>query len=55
MKPVKTGTLTANAKLVSKSSKIATYIVEVVNEKKELIALMQGTVYNKQKQVFQKT
>jgi len=42
------GILTARAKEVSLNRKIATYLVEVTDEKDNLIAMFQGTVYRKQ-------
>ncbi len=41
------GTLTAVAKEISLHSKLATYLIDVTNEKNELIAHFKGTVYRK--------
>ena len=46
-KAVLDGTLTAEAKEISLSPKLATYTVEITNQDKELIALFQGMVYRK--------
>ena len=48
MKSVSTGTLTAEAREVSKNFKLGTYTVEVKDERGELIAVFQGMVYRKQ-------
>lgn len=42
------GTLIARAKEVSLNRKLATYIVEIMDEQDNLIALFQGTVYRKE-------
>ncbi|MCD6532766.1 MAG: hotdog fold thioesterase [Deltaproteobacteria bacterium] len=47
LKATNRGTLTAEAKEVAINPKLATYQVEVRNEKNELIAIFQGTVYRK--------
>ncbi|HEY5914855.1 MAG TPA: hotdog fold thioesterase [Verrucomicrobiae bacterium] len=47
MKAVKTGTLWAVAREVSRSFKIANYTVEVKDDGDELVALFQGMVYRK--------
>lgn len=45
-KPAKTGEkITAKAKELNRTSKIAIYSVELTNEKEETIALFKGTVY----------
>ncbi len=46
-KAITEGTLTAEAEEVSLHKKLATYIVKIHNEKSEIIALFQGTVYRK--------
>lgn len=45
------GTLSATAKEVSLNNKLATYLVEIVNEKEELIAHFKGTVYRKKETI----
>ncbi len=47
LQAVKSGTLFATAEEVSINPKLATYSVRVTNEKNDLIALFQGTVYRK--------
>lgn len=46
-KAVKEGTLYAEAHEVSRTNKLATYLVHITNEKQEQIALFGGTVYRK--------
>ena len=41
------GVLTADAIEVAKNSKLATYQINITNEKGDLIAVFQGTVYRK--------
>jgi acyl-CoA thioesterase len=48
MKAISAGTLVAEAREVSKNSKLGTYTVEVKDEGGDLIALFQGMVYRKQ-------
>ncbi|MCK4379127.1 MAG: PaaI family thioesterase [Deltaproteobacteria bacterium] len=47
VKSAKDGILTAEAMEVAKNSKLATYQIDITNEKAELIAVFQGTVYRK--------
>ncbi|MEA2108236.1 MAG: PaaI family thioesterase [Pseudomonadota bacterium] len=47
VKSAKDGILTAEAMEVAKNSKLATYQINITNEKDELIAVFQGTVYRK--------
>ena len=47
LKAARGGTLFAEAKEVSKSEKLGTYLIEVTDEKKDFIAILQGTVYRK--------
>ena len=47
LKAARAGTLTAEAKEVSRNSKLATYTMEVRDAAGELIALAQGTVFRK--------
>ena len=47
LKAVHDGVLFADAKEVSRNSKLATYQIEITDEDKELIAVFQGTVYRK--------
>jgi acyl-CoA thioesterase len=47
MKAVKTGTLWAEAKEISRSFKIANYTVEIKDDQNDLVALFQGMVYRK--------
>ncbi|HOI47731.1 MAG TPA: PaaI family thioesterase [Prolixibacteraceae bacterium] len=46
-KSVSAGTLTAVAKEISLHSKLGTYLVDIFNEKGELLANFKGTVYRK--------
>ncbi len=46
-KAVKSGTLTASAEEVSINPKLATYLIPIVDEQGNRIALFQGTVYRK--------
>lgn len=46
-KAVKSGTLTAEAEEASFNPRLATYLIRVTDEKGEIIALFQGTVYRK--------
>ncbi|PSH04520.1 MAG: phenylacetic acid degradation protein [Acidobacteria bacterium] len=46
-KAVSTGVLIAEAKEVSLNHKLGTYVVEIRNDKHDLIAIFQGTVYRK--------
>ncbi len=48
LKAVKTGTLWAEAREISKSFKIGNYTVEIQDDQGELVALFQGMVYRKQ-------
>ncbi|WP_022670158.1 PaaI family thioesterase [Hippea alviniae] len=51
LKPAKEGdTLTAEAKEISRSLKVAVYRVDILNDKQELIATFTGTAYFKDKQ-----
>ncbi len=45
LKSSNSGIITATAKEISKGSKIATYQVNIINDKKEKLAVVQGTVY----------
>lgn len=47
MKATRTGTLTAEAREVSKSRRLGTYTIEVRDEAGELVALFQGLAYRK--------
>jgi len=47
LKAARTGTLTAEAKEVSRNSKLATYTMEVRDAAGDLVALAQGTVFRK--------
>lgn len=46
-KAVNSGTLTAVAKEISLNFKLGTYLIEIFNEKEELIAHFKGTVFRK--------
>lgn len=48
LKGASTGTLTAEAREVSRNFKLGSYLVEVKNEQGELIAIFQGMAYRKQ-------
>jgi len=50
-KAVSNGTLTAAAEEVSINPKLATYLIPVLDEKGNKIALFQGTVYRKKERV----
>jgi acyl-CoA thioesterase len=50
-KAVKTGVLTASAEEVSINPKLATYLITVVDEEDNKIALFQGTVYRKKESI----
>jgi len=45
------GVLTADAIEVAKNSKLATYQINIINEKNDLIAIFQGTVYRKKMRI----
>ena len=47
MKAARRGILTAEAEEVSINPKLATYLIRVLDEEENLIALFQGTVYRK--------
>ena len=47
VKSAEDGILTAEAIEVAKNSKLATYQINITNEKDDLIAVFQGTVYRK--------
>jgi len=47
VKSAEDGILTAEAFEVARNSKLATYQINITNEKDELIAIFQGTVYRK--------
>ena len=49
VKAADNGILTAEAIEIAKNSKLATYQINITNEKDELIATFQGTVYRKNK------
>lgn len=51
MKSVTTGTLWAEAREISKNSKLGSYTVEVKDEQGELIALFQGLAYRKREKL----
>jgi acyl-CoA thioesterase len=46
-KAINAGILTATAKEISLHNKLATYLIDIVNEQDELIANFKGTVYRK--------
>ncbi len=46
-KAIRSGVLTANAREISLHEKLGTYIVDIFNEKEELIANFKGTAYRK--------
>jgi acyl-CoA thioesterase len=46
-KAVASGTVTATAREISFHNRLATYLIDIVNEKGELIAHFKGTVYRK--------
>lgn len=46
-KAAQRGILTARAKEISLNRKLATYLIEIVDDEENLIALFQGTVYRK--------
>jgi acyl-CoA thioesterase len=46
-KAVNTGSLTATAKEISLHNKLATYLIDIVNDTGDLIANFKGTVYRK--------
>jgi acyl-CoA thioesterase len=48
-KAVSAGILYADAKEISLHYKLASYVIDITNEKNELIASFQGMVYRKQK------
>jgi acyl-CoA thioesterase len=48
IKAVSEGVLFAEAREVALNYKLATYLVEITNEKKDVIAMFQGTVYRKE-------
>ncbi len=48
LKAVSEGTLTAEAREVSDPKRLSSCIVEIRNDKKELVALFQGLAYNKE-------
>lgn len=50
-KALSVGTLSAVAKEISLNNKLATYLVEIKNEKEELIAHFKGTVYRKKETI----
>jgi len=50
-KAVKTGVLTVSAEEVSINPKLATYLITVVDEENNRIALFQGTVYRKKESI----
>ena len=47
LKAARGGVLTADAVEVAKNHKLATYQINITNEKEDLIAVFQGTVYRK--------
>ena len=47
VKSAQDGILTAEAMEVARNSKLATYQIDITNEKGDLIAIFQGTVYRK--------
>ena len=51
VKAAVSGTLTAEAKEVSKNHKLATYYITVTDDENDLIASFQGTVYRKKNPV----
>ncbi|MEA3240877.1 MAG: PaaI family thioesterase [Pseudomonadota bacterium] len=53
VKSAKDGILTAEAMEVAKNSKLATYQINITNEKDELIAVFQGTVYRKKEVIVE--
>jgi acyl-CoA thioesterase len=52
VKAATAGTLYAEARELSRNSKLATYAVEVTDDSGELIAVFQGVVYRKDKAVI---
>jgi len=52
LKAVKSGTLIAEAKELSIHPKLASYRVDIKNEKGDLIAIFQGMVYRKKESLF---
>ncbi|HEY6975088.1 MAG TPA: hydroxyphenylacetyl-CoA thioesterase PaaI [Chitinophagaceae bacterium] len=46
--------LTAEAKLISKTSKTGLYLIEVKNQQGELVALFKGTCYKTEKMLLEK-
>lgn len=50
-KALSKGNLTAVAKEIALNNKLATYLVEIKNEKEELIAHFKGTVYRKKETI----
>ena len=53
VKSAKDGILTAEAMEVAKNSKLATYQINITNEKGELMAVFQGTVYRKKEVIVE--
>ncbi len=47
-KAIREGKLTAVAEEVSLHKKLATYVIKIIDDKSNLIALFQGTVYRKE-------
>ncbi len=47
-KAARQGMLTARAKEISLNRKLATYVVEVMDQNENVVALFQGTVYRKE-------
>lgn len=45
--------LTAEAKLISKANKTGLYLIEVKNQKEELIAMFKGTCYKTEKRLIE--
>jgi acyl-CoA thioesterase len=46
-KAIQSGVLTATAREISLNNKLGTYLIDIFNEKEELIANFKGTVYRK--------
>lgn len=51
IKATRSGTLTAEAEEVSRGSRVGTYIIRVIDELGEVVALFQGLAYRKQEQL----
>jgi acyl-CoA thioesterase len=47
LKAVRQGVLTAEAEEISLNQRIGTYLIRIVDDEKDLVAMFQGTVYRK--------